>query len=178
MSLSWTRDIRNNRNASSISHRLQGCDIILQSVCAGLFQLQTVKLAILLTLVSGVPQTNGCFVSNIRSDCHLLLVGDSGSGKSYLLRHASKLAMRAITVNGAGSTLAGMSAVVPTHGDDKDFLYEYGAFTMANGGICCIDQFHLIGYQARAVVHEAMEQQTISIAKGRTITSIQTRCSS
>uniref|UniRef100_A0A7S0IB64 DNA helicase n=1 Tax=Micromonas pusilla TaxID=38833 RepID=A0A7S0IB64_MICPS len=170
-------NIRNNRNASSISHRLQGRDIILQSVCAGLFQLQTVKLAILLTLVSGVPQTNGCFVSNIRSDCHLLLVGDSGSGKSYLLRHASKLAMRAITVNGAGSTLAGMSAVVPTHGDDKDFLYEYGAFTMANGGICCIDQFHLIGYQARAVVHEAMEQQTISIAKGRTITSIQTRCS-
>ena len=159
------------------SGRAQGRDIILRSVYSDLSELHAVKLAILLTLIGGVQQTNRCSVNNIRSDCHLLIVGDSGTGKSCLLRYISKLATRAIVVNGAASTLAGMSAMLSISGDEKNCSYEAGALTMANGGICCIDQFHLIGYQARAVIHEAMEQQTVSIAKGKTIATIQARCS-
>ncbi|ADM11807.1 DNA replication licensing factor Mcm7 [Encephalitozoon intestinalis ATCC 50506] len=134
--------------------------------------LENVKLGLLLALVSGFhEEQKGC----TRSNSHVLLVGDSGTGKSHLLKTCTKLLSPAVLTNGVGTSQAGLTACAVRQG--KEWVLEAGALVLADTGICCIDEFNKLKVNEKNGLLEAMEQQTLSIAKAGIVSSLNTRCS-
>ena len=131
---------------------------------------ETIKESILLLLAGGSHNLEH------RSDIHILIVGDPGIAKSALLREASKTALIGRYTAGAGSSAAGLAAGM-VKGKDGIMYLEAGVAVLADMGVLCMDEFDKLDSNDRKVLHEVMEQQTVSISKAGISATLNTRVS-
>ncbi|EPY21997.1 minichromosome maintenance protein 9 [Strigomonas culicis] len=146
---------------------------LVRSVTPQLAGLYAPRMSVLLSALGGAA-TGGKTTMHIRSTIHCLYVGDPATGKSQLLRFAAAIAPRSTSTTGMGSTSAGLTvAAAKEHGE---WVLEPGALVLSDGGSCIIDELRTVSPADRASLHEAMEQQTISVAKGGIVTKLRTAC--
>lgn len=149
--------------------------LLVNSLCPAIFGHEIVKAGLLLALFGGRQRylTNQADVMSIRGDSHVLVVGDPGLGKSQMLSYVSKLAPRGVYVSSNTTTASGLTVTLTKESGTGEFALEAGALVLGDQGCCCIDEFDKMkDYEA---LLEAMEQQSISIAKAGIVCTLPAR---
>ncbi|XP_026701895.1 DNA helicase MCM8 isoform X2 [Athene cunicularia] len=151
--------------------------LIVNSLCPAIYGHEIVKAGLALALFGGCQK----FVDDknripVRGDPHVLVVGDPGLGKSQMLQAVCNVAPRGVYVCGNTSTSSGLTVTLSRDGASGDFALEAGALVLGDQGICGIDEFDKMGNQHQALL-EAMEQQSISLAKAGIVCSLPARTS-
>jgi len=137
---------------------------LVNSVAPSIFGYDVIKESLLLQLMGGVQKirTDGMVT---RGDIHVLLVGDPGAGKSQLLKRVIAIAPKGRYVGGKGVSGAGLTASVVRDEFLRGWALEAGALVLASNGLCAIDEMDKMSHEDRGAMHEALEQQTVSISK-------------
>ena len=150
-----------NRLIESYAPHITGHEIIKESI---------------LLLMAGSTQRQLNDGSKIRGDINIFLVGDPGTAKSEMLKFCARIAPRGLYTSGRGSTAAGLTAAVVRDANGI-FMLEAGATVLGDQGLVCIDEFDKMKAEDRSALHEVMEQQTASIAKGGIVATLNARAS-
>ncbi|RDD43855.1 DNA replication licensing factor mcm2 [Trichoplax sp. H2] len=148
---------------------------IVESIAPSIYGHLKVRRAIAVALFGGEPKDPGN-KHRVRGDINLLICGDPGTAKSQFLKYVEKIAHRSVFTTGQGASAVGLTAYVNRNPVSKEWTLEAGALVLADKGVCLIDEFDKMNDQDRTSIHEAMEQQSISISKAGIVTSLQARC--
>mmetsp|Transcript_8989 Transcript_8989/g.21914 ORF Transcript_8989/g.21914 Transcript_8989/m.21914 type:complete len:796 (+) Transcript_8989:409-2796(+) len=150
---------------------------VAPSICASAKDnIETVKKAVGCLLFGGAPKKLPD-QTKLRGDINVLLLGDPSTAKSQFLKFVHRVAPVCVYTSGKGSSAAGLTAAIIKDNSNGGFSLEGGAMVLADGGVVCIDEFDKMRNDDRVAIHEAMEQQTISIAKAGITVVLNTRCS-
>jgi replicative DNA helicase Mcm len=145
---------------------------IMNSIAPSIYGYDHIKEAIMYLLFGGVLKNLPDIT--IRGELNVLLIGDPGTAKSQLLQYVARLAPRGLYTSGRGTTAAGLTAAVIREARGGMTL-EAGALVLADKGIACIDEMDKMRPGDRVAIHEAMEQHTVSIAKGGIVATLNAR---
>ncbi|XP_041048457.1 DNA replication licensing factor MCM2 [Carcharodon carcharias] len=148
---------------------------IFASIAPSIYGHEDIKRGLALALFGGEAKNPGG-KHKVRGDINVLLCGDPGTAKSQFLKYAEKVSSRAVFTTGQGASAVGLTAYVQRNPVSREWTLEAGALVLADRGVCLIDEFDKMNEQDRTSIHEAMEQQSISISKAGIVTSLQARC--
>jgi len=150
--------------------------LIRNSIAPSIYGHANVKTALALAMFGGESK-DVAGKHRIRGDINVLVLGDPGTAKSQFLKYVEKTFSRCVYTTGKGASAVGLTASVQKDPSTREWTLEGGALVLADKGICLIDEFDKMNDHDRTSIHEAMEQQTISISKAGIIANLQARCS-
>lgn len=145
---------------------------IIRSIAPSIYGYEHIKEAVMYLLFGGVPKQFPDI--KIRGEMNMLLIGDPGTAKSQLLQYVARIAPRGLYTSGRGTTAAGLTAAVLRERQGGMTL-EAGALVLADKGVACIDEIDKMRPEDRVAIHEAMEQHTVSVAKGGIVATLNAR---